>query len=330
MKDQSGRMSVLTAITLTILIVLTGCSTYEECDVSYLTPSTKAIPGATPKVHLMLRTTYGLGERSSTVFAELKRAIAIQKGLKITEMGSAEYIICLDLFYVYRQDDPKAIPFNTRISKTPIDSNKSSGTQTIQKTSVKTAIGTLIANVSLYRTHTLEPVTYFSLVNYTTLSSPLNGKLPSKDLVSAKLAKEIVAKIKELMVTDYRTIKTFLPNNGDAALLSKFKSNSSKKGSVFQVASTKSLTSKMREEMRTYHKMYKENPKAKEKSLSNYYIKFLMNERSDITVDNLKGLHNGYMYILGLTDNEGLIIGCANSLGRIENKCDCLGIAIPE
>ena len=330
MKSERGYQSASFMFALTLLLLLSGCATYEECDVAYLTPSTKAIPGRSPKVNLMLRTTYGLDTASPKILAALNRALSIQKGLTLTNRGKADYIICLDLFYVQRKDASQSVPYNTHFELTPIDSSKSSGTQRIQKTTRKTSLGSLIANVSLYRAGVLEPVTYFSLVNYMTLQAPLNGRLPTDNKVAAKLAYEIVMKIKEMMVTDYRTIKTILPNNGDAALLERFKSIRLAKRPVSGAPTAKELFSKMLEEMRTYKERFKENPKAKEKCLSDYYIKFLMNERGDITAENLKLLHRAYTCILESTDNEGLILGCANSLGRIENKTARLGVAIDD
>jgi hypothetical protein len=53
-------------------------------------------------------------------------------------------------------------------------------------------------------------------------------------------------------------------------------------------------------------------------------------ESTDISSKNLISVYNAYKRIIFLTNDETLILACANSLGRIEFKANRLNINLGE
>ena len=116
-------------------------------------------------------------------------------------------------------------------------------------------------------------------------------------------------------------------NNADEDILSAF--NRSKYKKIENEIIKHTTTSTLQGLQKTLIKKkayFEEDTDARESLLSNYYIYLLSKESKDISPDNIKDLYLSYFFLLGKTENEGLIIACTNSLGRLENKCKRLSI----
>ena len=308
-----------------IVFMLTGCATGKWKKISYLTPSSKIIPGITPKVNLQLRSI-----KENTLSKEIETALkyGMQRngGVAFADLSESDFVICLDLFFSYTKDLPEAVKYNTKIKVERV-SNEYGGYDKIVRIGKETALGVLVANVSLYRIKDLSPITFFTITAYDTSEKPPEKSLKTKQQLADKLGKEIVFKIKDLMVADYRKIKTYIPNNANKNIQKAFDRNDALK---LQYAIKKQIKTPTLNGLKTTlikkKKYFANNNAKKESLLSNYYLYLLTKERTDISTENIKNLYRSYLFLLKETENEGLIIATANSLGRIEQKCKRLSI----
>ncbi len=294
------------------ILFITGCATGKWEKVEYLSPASTVNFKTDPKICIL-----PLNKSDSLlnyIVLKLSQQFAASKKITIDD-ENPDYILALNLQHAFRFDDDQQKKYNSNYSVKSID-NKSSGHDVLIKTDKSSTSNATFVSVVLYEVKTLTPKCSFEILLYD--SDLTCDKQRDRVQYTSLFVTQIIEKLKEAFITQYRYIDTYIPFNADKEMLNTF---SDKQYQKF-IERSQDVLSDSFEKFIVAVKAgeYEDKEDQLEETLSNYYLLTIVREMIDFSPDSLQDAFGRQLKIMQITNNEALIMGCANSLGRIENK----------
>lgn len=311
-----------------LLGLLTGCVSGNWESVKYITPSNRSLPETKPKVKIV-STINEKSKVSNKILSELKKNITDSKQMVIVETDP-QFIIAVNTLHEYKTDGKEAEKFNTmyfvdRKVRKNSKGKESGGHEVIAKQDQKSSAAIVTSCIVLYDVKNLEPLGYFTVSTYDSQLIPSKKKIRTEDKFYEKLSNQILKKLSQTFVPSSRQIKTYIPGNAPKKAQEYLLAGNQKDLRDFVKGNILTLDlSKIKKNIDDG--LYVEK-KRKEEVLTLLYLYLLSCETNDMSKENLKKLYQEYIDILKLTENEALVIGCANSIGRVENKWNLISKA---
>ena len=297
-----------------IVLVLSGCKTGSWEKMSYHSPGNKINFKQNAKVRIL--TLAKNNQLLNAIINALEKEFTANRYVSI-DQKHPDYIIAMDLQRAFRSDNAKEKPYNAHYSIESED-NGNSGRTYLNRTDKNSATNATFVSVVIYKVDGLVPENSFELLIYDSELVDDRTKMRTQSHYIGTCARQVIAKIKDAMLTKPRVVDTYLPKNADKAMLQALKSNRLKDfqkrlKDMSVVNWDKFVTDLQNGE-------YKDKEGDLEKRLSNWYLYAICKERLDYSPNTLQELFIKQLKIMQVTQNEALVIGCANSLGRLEAK----------
>jgi hypothetical protein len=297
-----------------IVLVLSGCKTGSWEKLSYNSPGNKINFNKNAKVRIL--TLNKTSQLLNVIIKELEKEFTANRYVSI-DRKHPDYIIAMDLQRAFRSDTASEKQYNAHYSMKS-EENDYSGRTFLDKTDKSSASNATFVSVVIYRVEGLIPENSFELLIYDSQLVDSGTKMRTQSHYVAACARQVIAKIKDAMLTKPRVIDTYLPKNADKTMLqtltkNKFKGFLKRGKEILPVNWDKFVTD-------IQNGKYKDKEDDLEKTLSNCYLYAIFLERLNYSPKALKYLFSRQLKIMQITSNEALVIGCANSLGRLEAK----------
>jgi len=252
----------------------------------------------------------------------------------------ATHIMNIDNFMAFRQDNAEDTKYNTKfIIKQRVKNNrkgeKIGSYEYIAEERGRSSTATLITTVTIYEIESLEPLIYFNIVSTDCSWKRLSKSPKGPARFEKTLTKQIISKLKDMITWDKKEVGVIIPDGCDAtakSLLLQSKYRQTRKRLRPLLPPTNILTLPQSKVLKKYAEWQKTAEEARkagnksaaprnmEKDLKHYYLYLMAQEGLNLSVANLRNVHDGYTAILGLTEDSSLSDACAHSLGRVEVK----------
>ncbi len=311
---------------ITVCIFMAGCTTGKWEKVDFVTPGQRNLPGTKPKI--CIKTNEKQDDKNS-FYHLITNKLKTSSKVELTTLSQSDYLLSINNFFSYREDNNKSAEYNTSINKKTKINKNSKGIETggydyIEEEKHKSNSAILISNISIYETNTLEPISYFSIETYDSSFVTMSNKIKTREILFNKLQSNLTNKIYDILLTSSKKIDTFIPENSGKIFVDYLlKGNNKMVASYIQkeigVPSIKNMIRKIKKD---------DDSTKKEELLSNFYIYLLSKEQKDVSLSNLSFLHTSYVALLAMTENDELIKGCTTSLARLETKSKRLNIKL--
>ena len=321
------------------LFFCTGCNSIPEPNtkLKFYTPSKINVIKQGSLVLITSKVNVGYKNQKSLIESVASKINMSNYFEAITEIGSRspDYIININNFVAYRVDQGIEKEYNkafnvARKVKRDSNGNETGGYEYITETNQYSSISSFISCVYIYETKIFEPQMYFKIITTGTDWNSWNKDVTSRDEFVRSLSSNIVNKIEDMLIIDYKYVGIIFPSSANEKIKSMML------GEKYSFAATEIkgmipylfdiIEKDPYDIVSQYTKWQEESEKNKTspKSISNdmnlYYLYLLCNEANNLDIETIKAVHDGLTKILYITDENDLISACAHSLGRVEVK----------
>jgi hypothetical protein len=270
--------------------------------------------------------------------AELARKLNQAGYLKVGNGKNPKYILSLDTFWADRCDNKRDINYNVRYyAKTKVYKDGSSH-EYITHDYGASYTSSLIGAVAIYEVNNIEPLAYFNVAAEDTKWIRNQNKYQTRVACDTKIQRnklmaEIVVNINSLLSKERRDVPVILPSGGDSEAKQLLRSNRIKPAEkrlkpLLPPAKLSELSTGLYDQWNEEAKQNEKPERSMPEDLANYYLFYMAKEAGGITEDSARIIHNAYTSIILLADDKSLINAAADSMSRLEETANRLGIRL--
>lgn len=250
--------------------------------------------------------------RLCLIASKLESELETNKNIRV-DSENPEYVIALNEFDDNRFIN-RSIEDITTFCKVEKKENKYEGEEVVKRYSTKKRTTGTLVNIVIYEVNGLIP--QFSSEIFINIDDTEHDEL-------------IVNKLKNSLLIKPKKERTFFPADSNRATVSDLISMES-----FDPLKVKEISASVKQRLPSSFDSfvtkfnrgeYKDKHADLELILQDFYIYAICQELADYSAANLQKLFAMHLKIMQITEKEGLAVGCANSLGRIERKWRTLG-----
>lgn len=332
-----GRLLILgTAISCMLLL---GCA-YKRpkpnAEVNFEVPSKLSI---IKKGSLMRIIPTSNSHRETPGFAkELERRLNKAGYFKVGNNANPRYVLSLDTFWADRCDNSKQVDYNIRYFTMTKRSKDGSSRDYMTHDYGASYTSSLIGAVAIYEVNNLQPLAYFNITAEDTKWVRGSSKSQARVMCDPKternkLMAEIIVNINSLLSKERRNVPVILPSGGDAQAKELLRSNKAKEAEkrlepLLPPAELSELTPALYEKWDAEAEKNETPKRDMSEDLANYYLINMAKEARGISEQSAKVIHDAYTTILLQAGNSSLIDAAADSMARLEETANRLGIKL--
>lgn len=320
-------------------MLMTGCALKRpqpNAEIKFEVPSKLSI---IKKGSLVRIIPTGNSKRETPGFAnELARKLNQAGYLKVGNGHNPQYILSLDTFWADRCDNNSDINYNVRYyAKTKVYKDGSSH-EYIAHDYGASYTSSLIGAVAIYEVNDIEPLAYFNVTAEDTKWIRSDNKYQARITCDTKrqrnkLMAEIVVNINSLLSKERRNVPVILPSAGDSEAKQLLRTNRNKQAEerlkpLLPPAELSELNSELYDQWNEKAKLNEKPERSMPEDLANYYLFYMSEEAGGITEANARIIHNAYASIILLAEDKSLINAAADSMSRLEDTANRLGIRL--